>query len=44
MTKRGFRGRELPLSDQMLDAWMAARALEETADPERERLHLWRPG
>lgn len=23
----------------MLDAWMAARALEEIADPERDRLH-----
>lgn len=39
MTKRGFRAREIPLTDQMLDAWMAARALEAVADPERERLH-----
>ena len=39
MTERGFRGREMPLSDQMLDAWMAARALDDTSDPERERLH-----
>ena len=36
--ERGPR-REVPLSDRMLDAWVAARALEAVPDPERERLH-----
>ena len=39
MTDEGRRGREIPLSDQMLDAWAAARALESASDPVRERLH-----
>ncbi|HUS62257.1 MAG TPA: sigma-70 family RNA polymerase sigma factor [Acidimicrobiales bacterium] len=39
MAMGGFSGREIPLSDQMLDAWMAARALDEAPDPARERLH-----
>lgn len=39
MTNERVRRREIPLSDQMLDAWVAARALEAADDPARERLH-----